>query len=274
MIYDAVIFDVDGVLIDTSRSFTAAVVDAVAVATGSPRFTVEEVRQLKIIRGFNNEWVVAVVGAAWLRFRDTLPFTEFARNIDGHGGGLTGLRQVIGERLTPQFEARVVRLAQEAYGGTTACKRLYGIEPTTLHGPGRWREEVPLLPVEVIRPLISRVGIVSGRYAPEMELAFQLLGWRLPPEQVAISDDPAFDKPNPVRLLAILRRLASRQALFVGDTRDDLELVRNARREGAAIDFCYIGFSPAPWPEVAHEYPSVLNMLEHIEVQYDQSATD
>jgi HAD superfamily hydrolase (TIGR01548 family) len=269
MTYDAVIFDVDGVLIDTSQSFTAAVVDAVAAATGCRRFTAGEVRQLKIIRGFNNDWDVAVAGAAWLSFCDALPFADFAQRIDGYGGGLAGLRQITGKLLTPEFEDRLVRLSQEAYGGTTACPQLYGFEPITLREPGRWQNEVPLVPAEAIMPLISRVGIVSGRYAPEMELGFQLLGWRLPSERVAISDDPAYDKPNPARLLVILRQLASRRALFVGDTRDDLELVRNACREGSTIDFCYIGSSPTPWSEVPHQYPSVLTMLENIEVKHD-----
>lgn len=275
MTYDAVIFDVDGVLVDVRRSFTAAAVDAVTEATGSRRFTEEEVRQLKSIRGFNNDWHVAVAGAAWVGFCEDLSFPEFAQRVDRHGGGLKGLRHVVGGELTVEFEAQLTRLAQEAYGGTTACWRLYGFEPATIRQPGRWREEVPLLSAADAGRIAPRAGIVTGRSTAEMELAFKLLGWRLPAEQVAIADDPDRDKPDPAKLAAILDHLGSEKALLAGDGRDDLELAANARvSTGKEVDFCFIGPQPAPWPRVEHIFPSVLEMLNHIEVVYDKSPTN
>ncbi len=270
--YDAVIFDVDGVLVDVRRSFTAAVVDAAAVATGFRRFTEDEVGQLKAIRGFNNDWHVAIAGGAWVRFCGDLSFPEFAQQVEQQGGGLEGLRRVVGSDLTGDFEARLTRLAQEAYGGTTACKQLYGFEPVTIRQPGRWREEVPLLSAEEAAHIASRAGIVTGRSAEEMELAFQLLGWRLPAQQVAVSDDPARDKPDTAKLAAILQHLGSRKTLLAGDGRDDLELARNARAStGGQVDFCYIGSRPAPWPGPELSFPSVNEMLNHIEVIHDKS---
>ncbi len=274
MKYDAVIFDVDGVLVDTRRSFTAAVVDAVTADTGSKRFTEKEAGQLKAIKGFNSDWHVAVAGAAWVRYQSQLPFADFAGSIEEQGGGLPGLKSLVGESLSAEFQARLTRLGQEAYGGTTACRRLYGFEPVTTRQPGRWRAEVPLLSPERAAPIASRAGIVTGRNAAEMSLAFELLGWRLPDEQVAVSDDPAFDKPHPANLMAILQRLGSRKAILAGDSRDDLELVNNARQKGVAVDFSLIGTRPAPWPWDGHMFPSVDKMLNRIEVTYDQSPTD
>ncbi|UCD38186.1 MAG: HAD-IA family hydrolase [Fidelibacterota bacterium] len=270
MSYDAVIFDVDGVLMDTRHSFTVAVLDAVATATGSGRFTIGEVRQLKAIPGFNNDWHVAVAGAAWVSFCGELSFSEFTQRIDGHGGGLPGLKKVVGKSLTTGFEARVIRLAQEAYGGTTACRQLYGFEPQTIRQAGRWRAERPLLSPDRAAGFISRMGIVTGRDAAEMELAFRRLGWRLPPEQLAVSRDMSLDKPNPAPLLAILAHLASEEALYAGDSRDDLELVRNAREAGARVDFCFIGAPPAPWSEVELAFNSVNDLLDSIEVLHDE----
>ncbi|UCH63751.1 MAG: hypothetical protein JSU77_04700 [Fidelibacterota bacterium] len=275
MIYDAVIFDVDGVLVDVRRSFTAAAVDAAAAATDSRRFTEDDARQLKFIRGFNNDWHVAIAGAAWVCFCEGWSFPEFARELDRYGGGLKGLRHVVGSDLTTDFEAHLIRLAQEAYGGTTACRQLYGIKPATIRQPGRWQEEVPLLSAEDAGRIASRAGIVTGRSPAEMELAFRLLGWRLPAQQVAVSDDPARDKPDPGKLAAILEYLGSEKALLAGDGRDDLELAVNARAStGREVVFCFIGNSPAPWPNVGHSFPSVNEMLNHIEVIYDKSQTD
>ncbi|MFC1619978.1 HAD family hydrolase [Candidatus Neomarinimicrobiota bacterium] len=272
--YDAIIFDVDGVLINTSRSFTAAAVDAVQVATGSTRFAKNEVQSLKSIRGFNNDWHVAIAGAVWIRFTDDMPFDEFAGLVDQANGGLGGLRHVAGAELVSDLEEQLTRLAQEAYGGTTACYRLYGFEPSTIRQLGRWREEVPLLPPERTSTISSIAGIVTGRNAREMELAFQLLRWRLPAGQVACSTIPALDKPNPAQLLSILDHLGSRKAVYAGDSRDDLDLVMNASRQGAEVDFCYIGPATAPWPRVANTFPNVTEMLNSIEVQNECSKTD
>ncbi|MBA7679035.1 hypothetical protein ES703_87317 [subsurface metagenome] len=141
---------------------------------------------------------------------------------------------------------------------------------------------MPLLSAEDARLIAPRAGIVTGRSAAEMELAFELLGWRLPAEQVAVSDDPDRDpkdpfrdKPDPAKLASILQYLGGRKALLAGDGRDDLELAENTRiSTGKEVDFCFIGPQPAPWPQVEHSFPSVREMLNHIEVVYDKSPTD
>jgi HAD superfamily hydrolase (TIGR01548 family) len=268
--YDAVIFDVDGVLIDTSRSFTAAVVDAVRVATESSRFTEIEVQMLKTIRGFNNDWHVAAAGAVWIHSAEDMPFDEFAGLVDQANGGLDGLRQIAGVKLVADLEAKLTRLGQEAYGGITACKRLYGFEPVTIQQPGRWREEIPLLSPEAAQKIAAKAGIVTGRNVRELELAFQLLVWCLPPEQVACSTMPALDKPNPTPLLNILDSLGSKKAIYAGDSRDDLELVLNASQEGAGVDFCYIGSDTAPWQGANLAHHTVSDMLNNIEVNNEQ----
>ena len=253
-------------LIDTSRSFQAAAIDAVQAATGSDLFTSAEVRMLKEIRGFNDDWHVALAGAAWVLRADHQAFPEFARSVDAAGGGLDGLAAVIGGPLPRELVEKVTRLAMEAYGGSTACRQLFGFTPVTLKGPGRWREEIPLLAAGQIQPLEQRAGIVTGRSRLEMELAFQVLEWRLPEAQVAVADDPAGNKPNPAKLLGILDQLGSRRAIYAGDSRDDLELARNAQRAGAAVDFCYIGPGPTPWDNVEHSFRTVTEMLAAIKV--------
>ncbi len=266
---DAIIFDVDGVLLDTSGSYTAAAVEAVSVATGSDRFTSREAAWLKAIKGFNNDWHVAIAGAAWVKFGNGLPFPVFARKVEQVGGGIAGLRQAVGRALTAEFETRLTHLAQESYGGTSACRRLYGFEPETIRQVGRWQTEVPLLAPQLAEPMISRIGIVTGRNRAEMEQGFQLLGWQPPPEQVVVADDAAFDKTNPAKLVAMLNRMQSRKALFVGDTRDDLQLVINAQQsDGGELDFGYVGPFPCPWPEVEIKAPNVTELLETIEVTH------
>lgn len=85
MNYDTLIFDMDGILIDTSLSFPRAIRDSVAYDSGSKRFTLKEIVQLKRKGGFNNDWHVAITGACWLRFYGESSFETFAQTIDHHG---------------------------------------------------------------------------------------------------------------------------------------------------------------------------------------------
>ena len=241
MRYDGYIFDIDGVLLDTSRSFIAAVVEAVSYATSSAAFTFDEVRQLKSIRGFNNDWNAAIAGASWVAYRQEVDFPSFAQEVDRHGGGMSGLRALVNE-LTPQFEYHLTRLVQEAYGGTSACRKLYGFDPEFIRIPGLWQTEVPMVITETIRPVLPQSGIVTGRNRREAEQAFELLGWRLPDGVVAVSDDPLLDKPNPAKLKCVIKNLQREYPLYVGDVRDDLELVKNYRQEtGRPLSFCLVG---------------------------------
>ncbi len=112
--YDTVICDVDGVLIDVSRSFSAAAVDAVYAATNSRQFTSAEVQMLKASRGFNNDWHVAIAGGAWVSFTLSTPFDEFVSAIEEAGGGLAGLSSLSEVQLSADFIALLTRLAQEA----------------------------------------------------------------------------------------------------------------------------------------------------------------
>lgn len=241
MKYDAFIFDVDGVLLDTSTSFNQAVLLAVKTATGSNRFTKHFISTLKGIPGFNNDWNVAIAGAAWIESGDSVPFSEFVNRLNRYGGGLKALKKIISS-LSVSFQQSITKLVMEAYGGTSACKQLYGFEPETIHIEGTWKNETAFISPEKIRPYLPISGIVSGRNRTEMDLAFKLLGWEIPAQRVAISDDAQLDKPNPKKLISIINTMGSENPVFLGDTRDDMELVKNVVREtGKQMDFCCVG---------------------------------
>lgn len=268
--FDTIICDVDGVLIDVSGSFTAAAIDAVKSATQSDLFTSAEVRQLKGARGFNNDWHVAVAGAAWARYVPAWPFARFVTAIEESGGGLDGVAALLDVALTSDFIDTVTRLAQEAYGGLEACERLYDFEPETIRQAGRFLDEQPLPGAVEIRARVKRLGIVSGRNKNEMALASDTLGWSLPEGLMALFDDPELNKPNPKNLLAICALLESNQTLYAGDSRDDYELVKNATREfPEKIVFAGIGPRRPPWNTGGLQFKSMEHLLSEIEVYND-----
>jgi len=241
MTYDAFIFDVDGVLLDTSQSFNQAVLLAVKIATGSSRFKNQHIMKLKSIPGFNNDWNVAIAGAAWIKYQNTILFNELADELNNFGGGLKALKKII-PLLPDSFQQSITRLVMEAYGGTSACQTLYGFEPETIILEGMWKNEIPLISPGIIDPYLPVSAIVSGRNKTEMELAFNILGWELPQERVTFSDIPEFDKPNPERLIHMIQKMKSNHPVFLGDSRDDLELVKNyIDQTGKILDFCCVG---------------------------------
>ncbi|MFQ6617027.1 MAG: HAD family hydrolase [Fidelibacterota bacterium] len=241
MTFDSIIFDIDGILIDTDRSFSRAVVDSVAYVSGEERFTLDEISRLKQMPGFNNDWNVAVAGACWLRFHPKLSFETFARRVEQQGGGLQGVRKLCPD-FTPPYQQRITRLAQEAYGGESRCQYLYGFEPKWFRISGHWQTEKPKVEPGVLQGLDSKIGIVTGRSLAELNLAFEILDWRIPDGFVAWSDDPELDKPNPSKLINVIRNMETSHPVLLGDSRDDLELVRNYRATTQKpMAFCLIG---------------------------------
>ena len=212
-----------------------------AYDSGTKRFGFREITRLKQIGGFNNDWHAAIAGACWLRFYPELSFETFVQKIEHLGSGLKALREHCPD-LNPRYEQRITRLAKEAYGGVSACGRLYGFDPEYFPVPGHWQAEKPLVDSEVLRNLNSKIGIVTGRDRAELNLAFELLNWRIPGAYSAFSDNPALDKPNPAKLIKVIEKLEGFHPVYLGDSKDDLDLVKNYRAvTGSPMDFCFIG---------------------------------
>ena len=241
MKFDSFIFDIDGVLIDTSQSFTKSVIEAIQVATSSSQFTENELAILKSVGGFNNDWYAAIAGYSWVEFCSDYSFIQFAEKSKSMGSGLEGVRRFI-PNLNEKIEFDIIRLVQETYGGTTACKKLYGFYPEKTHGKGFWQNERSLIEDRILDGMKQKMGIITGRSWAETELAFEILGWRLPKSLIAYSDNPDLDKPNPQKLIKIVSELNGCAPIYFGDTMDDLDLVKNyCSQTGKQMEFCLVG---------------------------------
>ena len=243
MKYDALIFDIDGVLIDTSKSFDNAVIKAISIFTGTNIFSIKELRNLRAVGGFNNDWHAAIAGAAWINFADYLSFSEYLQLCKKSKKGIEGVRKQFPE-LKESFEQKITQIVKEAYGGRTACEKLYGFKPSMLSENGLWKSEVTMIDLDFIKKYKEIIGIFTGRNHAETELAFSILGWSIDPSYVAFSDIPELDKPNPYKLTKLINNLHSDYPIYFGDTVDDLELVKEYRRKTEKnIDFCLVGSS-------------------------------
>jgi phosphoglycolate phosphatase-like HAD superfamily hydrolase len=268
---DAAIFDVDGVLIDTSQSYVRSVMSAsehlVRVVNGlreapSPLLSPADILLFKLAGGWNNDWhCTALFTALWTaRLREwrgtpkaEISLAEWARRATEAAragkGGLPWLNATVPASAIPDPE--VARWAHdEYYWGAALVRELYGHEPVYApDAPGFVHNERLLLDGATIRALIergiTRYGLITGRWGPEVIWAARVLAeaWsehedapRYESEHGrtpfgAIIPSEEYAKPDPAALVAALDRLGSQGAFFVGDTADDLDLVLRYRRE-------------------------------------------
>ncbi len=257
---DCILFDVDGVLLDVSLSFRAAIVDTVqfyikeqlGLSDTGALIEAEETELFKFAGGFNDDWdltnaAVAFLIGKWAQsgakdtkaLREFGPdWREFTASLRRKGGGLQQAEGFVLEMLRPtqrrEFarawnQKLVTRLFQEFYGGDEACRDLYGFDPEYLHGEGYYKRERVIIQPELV-PTALKTGLITGRGRSEAKLG--LAHARLTnkfPENGWVVPDSGFKKPDGRTLLLAREKLDFKLGLFIGDIMDDLRTVFNYR---------------------------------------------
>jgi HAD superfamily hydrolase (TIGR01548 family) len=218
---DVVVLDVDGVLVDVRESFREAVRETVvavqrAMGVDEPwRPSHEDILTFKRAGGFNDDIDLGIaltaIGAAG-RAADTV---RIAEQVEQAGGGLPALRAVAPE--LPRVAGReVLRIFDDLYWGGLV---------------DRERTLVPRDFVARLRDAGARaVALVTGRTPRELDAAVQRLGWSRDELCHALTGD-VVRKPDPACLDVIAQHCNPRSIVYVGDVRDDWELVRRWRAE-------------------------------------------
>ncbi len=183
----ALLFDMDGVLVDVSRSFRSVIREVVGALGGGPVGSAD-IQALKQEGGFNDD---IKLSGELLRRRGVQVELE-----------------------------RVRRLFDELYQGSA-------------DRPGAWREEMWLLPADVLVRLSRgrRLGVVTGRTRDEVEIVRGLDGQALDAFECVITQDDLPEgrgKPRPDGILAALEALGASRGAYVGDAVDDMRAARAA----------------------------------------------
>ncbi|MGZ3581176.1 MAG: HAD family hydrolase [Ktedonobacterales bacterium] len=192
--FDTALFDVDGVLIETKRSYRLAVIHGserlVRVVNGltdapSPMVTAADVALFKLAGGFNSDWdatqLFATLWTARLREWRGQPEAEVsleewaarasAAARAGHGG-VAWLRATFPASAIPDDD--MARWAHdEFYWGADLIRELFAREPQFApEAEGFVHNEELLLGTEVLPALvaqgITKQGLITGRLGPEV----------------------------------------------------------------------------------------------------------
>ncbi len=239
---DCIVFDVDGVLMDTGESFPNVIRTAVpriwesllGRKSDSSPFTVRHFETSKRFPSLNDDYDICwgLLSLAASKGRESLedsfpsPWEWEEAMADATESGIP-LIQWVKETLGDSVPYQEVRsICEEIYFGDEKTRKVLGREPRFQGDPGFWTKE---------RPLISRhwrkiplpVGIYTGRTRKELSLALDALEWSdLPPERAVCSDD-GIKKPSPEGFSILCRRLETSWPLFFGDSASDRIALRN-----------------------------------------------
>ncbi len=259
---DTLLFDIDGVLLEVSRSIRK--VNCLSVAAylrtlpgwtaPDDLLTSQDIELFKEAGGFNDDWeltfaLVLVFLHKW-RLHGTSDaavlhslsptVAEYTSDIARRGGWLRSAEAIVlgaDDAALPRWPSewydrpRIQQFFQELWAGDQ-CPRLYGFSPRYFPGSGWIRLDKSLLDTALI-PAGIKLGAVTGRTLAEAQFALEMVGIAdrivLPGPQGITKDDELY-KPEPWGMRRILTRLESRVALYIGDTVDDLRTVINFRR--------------------------------------------
>lgn len=256
---DTVIFDIDGVLIDFSDSIRQVNLRSIpAYLRTLPGWTApddllssDDIEAFKRAGGFNDDWDLAYAlallflhksrlhrsadAAALHRLSPTV--AEFTDAIARRGGWLAAAEAEVGTIDLPGYDPNAIRhLFQQMYAGDLSM-RLYGVPGT---GRGAVRDDKSLLDRSLV-PANKTLAVLTGRTHAEAALALEMVGLadRIPLPAHGVTKDDGFYKPEPfgMRELVTRRLPATRVALYIGDSVDDLRTVLAFRTlpEAAAV---------------------------------------
>ncbi|WP_248897965.1 TIGR01548 family HAD-type hydrolase [Haloplanus halobius] len=235
---DAVVLDIDGVLVDVADSYRRAIVESIGRVYGR---TVDDdaVQAFKDAGGFNNDWELTYAAALYVLARDAGYDADVATLTDAiaeAGGGLDAAEAVVREapvdddavfdRWDPE---RLRDVFQALYLGTDLYRELEGGEPP-LESPGYIHDEPVLIDPATLDALTERfaVGVLTGRPATEADIALSRVGLTVPDAHRFTMDDWEEGKPHPRALVTLAERLDATRVVFAGDTLDDVRTATNA----------------------------------------------
>jgi HAD superfamily phosphatase len=252
---DAVVLDIDGVLVDVADSYRRAILESVD-AVYDRTIRKADIQQFKNAGGFNNDWELTYAAALYVLATEEgyrASIDDFTDTIAAEGGGLeaaeTVVREAIGARATRRVTDRWDRerlrdVFQQLYLGSELYRGLEGGEPDT-ETQGFIHDEPVILEPEARDALLENydVGVLTGRPAAEAEIALERVGLEstIPLEHRFTMDDWEEGKPHPRALTTLAERFDAERVVFVGDTLDDVRTANNAAEADSGREYYGVG---------------------------------
>jgi len=304
----AVLFDIDGVLIDVRKSYLETIRKTIALylktklgvkGNGTP-ISMDDVHAFKLLGGFNNDWD-AVYGIliyflslikkggkpathySMSTLRQLARFTALAKKLPSPCG-VKGIQKLLPPIARPDYDL-ALHMFQAIYLGNELYRQRYG-KPSPLNYPkGLIDKETLLIPKTLLVDLkrTAKLGIVTGRTRFEAEYTLKLFKiWPLfdatithdEVERAEKRSGKLLRKPHPYPLLRCAKSLGSKaQFMYVGDLPDDIRTANQAK-PSVKVSSCVFVYraelSKQAWREIKQAKPDhVLKKPADIKTVYN-----
>ena len=250
---DAVVLDVDGVLVDVEDSYRRAIVESIE-RVYDRTIRKEDVQRFKDAGGFNNDWALTYAAALYVLATAEgydRSIAAYTGAIAGRGGGLDAAEDVVTdalganatERVRERWDQERLRdVFQQLYLGTDLYRAIEGGDPD-IESDGFVHDEPVIVDRETIEALRERydVGVLTGRPAEEASIALERVGLDVPAGHRFTMDDWEAGKPDPHALVTLAERFDADAVAFVGDTVDDVRTAVNAADEDPSREYRSLG---------------------------------
>ena len=252
---DAVVLDIDGVLVDVEDSYRRAILESIE-RVYDRTIRKADIQQFKDAGGFNNDWELTYAAALYVLATSEnygKSIDEFTDEIATRGGGLEAAEDAVRDELGAQATQRVTNrwdrerlrdVFQQLYLGADLYRGLEGGEPD-IENRGFIHDEPILLAEETREYLLENhdIGVVTGRPEAEAEIALERVGLEgeIPLEHRFTMDDWEEGKPHPRALTTLADRFDADTVVFVGDTLDDIRTATNAADADPDSDYYGVG---------------------------------
>lgn len=234
--WDAVIFDMDGVLVDVSKSYREAIkLTAQYVLKNKyglqTNIAAADIEVMKSIPGFNNDWDLSF--ALIELFAKGIRRSDFKQNISA-----------LSEQVKTSADYLAAKdIFQSYYLGSKLFKKLYKKSASIASQTGLIKNETLLLDLDILRKIAEKykVGVATGR--PKFEALFALRNLNISPQlikeiYVVGKEDAQREKPFPEPLLKAVKLLDCKKPIYVGDSINDI-----LAAEAAAMPCIFVGRS-------------------------------
>lgn len=275
---DAVIFDIDGVLVDVRRSYDKAIIKTVEIILKDSydieianEFPFEKlISNLRNTGGFNNDIdtayaiiliILHCILINKMNIQQTLVlFDKIIEGLDDKGTNSvekelekTGnMRALINELGYPSNEGKdknenlISTRFNEIFYGPDLFKRQFNREPRYYIEQPLIRNDILIIKEESIKKLSQRfdgnLGLISGRSKVASYFTLgDLIKYFKEAACIFLEDEKReFSKPNPFSLHKVLDNLRVKSALYVGDSVADLLMVKNfnSQVKNKRVYFC------------------------------------
>ena len=199
----ALLFDMDGVLVDVSSSYRRAIIETAKRFLEKrgieARFTDDDVQKIKNQGDAGNDWIVTQ------RLIKTI-----------YDGPDVSIGRVGEDEIKTAF--------QTLYLGSAKFEESYGIT-APFSAEGYILNEKWLLPLDLLEALERDkwpLGIVSGRPRKELDYALKIAGARMYFPVTVAMEDVEKGKPSAEGITKALELLNCKQGYYFGDTIDDM----------------------------------------------------